>query len=179
MSTATMDPDRVKFVVEHQGVGPWRRGDVISLRELEEQQSDVDRLLGLRALRAATHLEAGQRHVDLPSEQAQLSFQHLLAEKDQEILRLKGRISELEEEKANKAQVVVAEAQRGAADIVREKDTVINTLQARIKHFEMLAQQELNAPATPDGGRRGEGGGVGGATTARPGKGRGTPPEPS
>lgn len=152
MSTVQEAPTRraEKYVVLHRGLGEWRRGDVITRAQIEAKNGEVERLLGSRAMRSVTELEYTQSHVDLPDDQAQLSFQHELAQRDQTIARLTARVNELEEEKANRQQQVHAQVHRAEAEVFEEKDRLIHTLQAKLKNAEHANKEAAKtAPAKP------------------------------
>jgi hypothetical protein len=146
MATAAAPAQREpKFVVEHEGLGKWKRGDVLAASQIEKEGGSIDRLLGQHAMRAALEAEWGMAHVDLPGSQAQLSFQHMLAEKDMVIARQAARISELEEEKANSQQHAGALPHLGDAGLIEEKDRLIAALQSRVKNFEAQAAARAEA----------------------------------
>lgn len=135
-----------KFVMIHKGVGGWSRGDVISDEELQKAHCDIDRLLGLRAMRPATPVEYGQKHVDLDSPEAELSYQHLLADKDQQIARLTARIATLEDEKSTwgrREQQQMMPAIQQTAPVIEEKDKIIAALRAEVANF----KAEKSGPA--------------------------------
>jgi hypothetical protein len=147
MTTALATSKNDRFVVEHDGLGKWRRGDVVTTAQIEAEGGDLERLLGTRCMRAATELEYGQTHVDLPNAQTALSYQHVLAEKDLQIARLTNRVRELEEEKANRHQGVTNQAPpQHEAALIEEKDRLIHTLQAKIKSAE---GERLRGPEHP------------------------------
>lgn len=138
----TYDP---RYVVEHEGIGRWKRGDVVPHSEFLNVKADVDRLLGLRAMRAATPLEYGQKHVDLASPEAALSYQHILSEKDQQIARLTARVAELEQQVATGPQLTqIIPPGEQAARVFEEKDHVIHGLQAQLR---ALTNQGTPTPA--------------------------------
>lgn len=155
------DKKGLRYVVEHGGIGEWKRGDVLSDEQLLGKGCDINRLLSLRAMRPATELEYDQVHVDLPSEENNRSYQHLLAEKDMEIARLRQRLSEIEEDKALKSQLVVAQVHQSQAEVFKEKDGVITNLKAQAQQanetITKLQQQIREAAAGNEAGKRGPG----------------------
>jgi predicted RNase H-like nuclease (RuvC/YqgF family) len=160
--TATKRPanDQVaaqRYVVEHQGLGSWKRGDVISGSMIMEAGGDVARLIANRAMREATLLEAGLEHVDLPSVENALSYQSQLDAKDQQIARLQQRVSDLEEEKAARHASQAASMHPAAPQesrLVEEKDAVIRELQAKIREQQtVIAEKDRAIQQAPKGGR--------------------------
>jgi hypothetical protein len=139
-----------KFVVEHQGVGEFKRGDVISGRQMSDRKMDGDRLLSLKAMRPATPLEATLSHVSLPDQATNHSYEQRLLEKDQEIARLNSRIRDFEEKEAARAllsnQAAVSPNQ---AAVIAEKDATINQLNVRLKEFDNRRKAEEKANKNP------------------------------
>lgn len=154
-----------KFVVIHRGVGPFGEGDVVSDDELHEKGATLDRLLGLRSIRPATELEWNEKHVDLPATVLNPSFQHMLAEKDQQLARQAARINELENHQSSARLPPVPPPAHPQADAAasREKDQIISDLQSRLRALEATSQaqaaaarqQQAQAPApAPAGGQQ-------------------------
>jgi hypothetical protein len=56
------------FVVLSDGMGKWRKGDVLAGSVLREAGADITRLLALKAIREATIHEAGSAHVEILSD---------------------------------------------------------------------------------------------------------------
>lgn len=136
-----------KFVVESQGLGEWRRGDVLSDEQLTANGGSLERLLGLRSIRPATELESELTHVDLPGERLNLSYQQKMADQDLMIARLQDRIRQLEEEKAsrnvttfNPTDPVSPHAVQ--APVIQEKDKAIQSLQQQLREAQAGRQQK-------------------------------------
>lgn len=125
-----------KFVIEHAGIGRFVRGDVVSEDQLTRDGMDVARLIGLRAMRLATGLECELTHVDLPGTTRDTSFQHQLAEKENEILLLRARISELEQANTVHARPasLPQSVNQGEVRLIEEKDRMIHSLQAQLQN---------------------------------------------
>lgn len=137
----------MKYVIEHGAVGEFHRGDVVDEEIIRSRNGDVERLLGLRAMRAATAFEAELTHVDLPNSENARSFQAQLAESEQEKARMRNRIRELEEQVAMRAQPLVKQTpMHGTAPLIQEKDQTIMDLQTRIKQATEQANRQESAP---------------------------------
>jgi hypothetical protein len=96
------------FVVLSDGMGKWRKGDVLAGSVLREAGADITRLLALKAIREATIHEAGSAHVEILSDgDRHLSQNHQVAEKEAEIARLTGRIASLEEQLATATDKII------------------------------------------------------------------------
>jgi septal ring factor EnvC (AmiA/AmiB activator) len=130
-----------RFVVLHTGLGRWRRGDVIGLKDIGGDQA-ARRALGLAAIRRAYDYEATQVRVDLPSDTRDASTQQKLAEKDVQIMALTEQVSNLMEQlrsahpdisRINEASTIQSQA------VIREKDQTIANLTNRVKELETQA----------------------------------------
>jgi hypothetical protein len=138
------------FVVLSDGMGKWRKGDVLAGSVLREAGADITRLLALKAIREATIHEAGSAHVEILSDgDRHLSQNHQVAEKEAEIARLTGRIASLEEQLAtgNHLQKPGGSNLNESA-LIEEKDRAIRTLEGRVAALtQELATARIDAAA--------------------------------
>ncbi len=121
------------FVVLSDGLGKWRKGDVVEGTVLRESGCEVPRLMALKALREATSNERDSKHVALVSPERHLSYEHQLAEKDGEIVRLTSRVASLEEQMAagnHLQKPAVTEANESS--LIAEKDRAVRSLEGRV-----------------------------------------------
>jgi len=126
-----------RYVVLHNGVGLWSRGDVVKASVLGDAEN-VARLAGLGAVREANPAEAKCEHVHLQDKAAvrPASYEATLAEKDRTIEQLKGEL------RATQEQLQVARLRppevdpvktRAVQDLLAEKDRTIRALEQQLQ----------------------------------------------
>lgn len=135
---------RKYYVVLHDGVGKWKRGNVVAESVLIENGCDIDRLLMLHAMRGATEHEAQKNHVDLTDPGLHLSYEHMLAEKEKLIATLTSRVSHLEEQIAAGTHIEAARFSNvNHAGLIEAKDQIINKQHAETSDLKVkLARLE-------------------------------------
>lgn len=121
------------FVILADGLGKWRKGDVVAGTVMLETGCDIDRLLSLKAMRNATEAENSKGHIEIVSPERHASYEQQLADKDKEIARLTARVCALEEQIAAGAHIAQSaqNAPMNESALIEEKDRAIRSLEAR------------------------------------------------
>jgi hypothetical protein len=128
------------FVILSDGLGKWRRGDVVAAGILLEANCDIERLLTLKAMRNATEHEAIRQHVDIVTTERHMSYEHQLAEKDKEVTRLTTRVAELESQVAAGQHLAPPKVSGlNESALIEMKDRAIKDLEGKLS----VAQRDL------------------------------------
>ncbi len=101
---ADYDPHEEKYVVLHDGIASWKRGDVIGSRDFVAAKADVNRLLRLNAIRTAMIAERHMRRVALANMALPTSYDQQIADMKRHNELLVNRITEVEGELARATQ---------------------------------------------------------------------------
>lgn len=136
MSAATVLHE-THFVILHDGVGKWRKGNVVASSAIKVPATEIERLLVAKAIRPATTAEIGLGHVDLVGETANGSYTQMLADRDRDIARLTSRCATLEEQLAvGKSYDPSVAGNLNHAGLIEEKDRNIAQLHSQLGHLQ-------------------------------------------
>lgn len=132
---------RLAYVVLFDGMGVWRKGNVVGADVLAAKNIDIEYQITKGAIRPATEFEAAKDHVDLSSPELHLSYEHMLAERDRKIARLTARNSQLEEQLSagihlNRQEGITP----GQAALIESKDRAIRNLEQRVAQLQATSE---------------------------------------
>jgi hypothetical protein len=155
---AAAPPPTGKLVVLSGGLGPWRQGEVIEAKWLDQgfPGADLQRLYDVEAVRPADEREAAQERVTLPGTAGATPLELQLADRDrrlgeqaQEVVRLRDELRAAKQQGPGQPQ---APGPQGVdPGLIAEKDKVIKDLQRQLE--EARGQQ---AQAEEGRGRKGK-----------------------
>lgn len=125
-----------KFVICHDVVGTFLKGDVVAEDQFPE---GPERLLRLKAIRPAYDQEATMDRVTAPGD-SRKSLDQQMHEKDQEIFRLRKEVNDLQTERQNRQRVQgnmnPPQATESYSELIITKDKVVRELQAKVHDLE-------------------------------------------